>query len=122
MDQKTLTALQGSIEKWERIVAGTDIDRGGENCPLCKEFADEVDPVEDSFCYGCPVSAAVGQSECGGTPYAQFAQLVPWIAFGESRGRATTPEQIAAAQAELDFLKGLLPQESESAANGGPKE
>jgi len=36
MDAKTLKALKGSIKKWEKIIAGTGVDKGGDNCPLCK--------------------------------------------------------------------------------------
>ena len=38
MDKATREALLGSIEKWERIVAGTGEDRGTLNCPLCTKF------------------------------------------------------------------------------------
>ncbi len=38
MNNETLVALRGSIEKWEKIVGGSGVDGGIENCPLCKEF------------------------------------------------------------------------------------
>jgi len=112
MDETTLTALQGSIKKWEAIVAGTGGDAGVENCPLCAAFADAEDEDPEGWleCYGCPVAHTVGQTSCGGTPYVQWANGVrahektaayPW--------KATTPELVALAQAELDFLTSLLP-------------
>jgi hypothetical protein len=64
MDNQTLAALKGSIRKWENIAAGTGVDKGVFNCPLCK-------------------------------------------LFGATHG---DPERIAAAQAELDFLRSLLPR------------
>jgi len=36
MDIETLKALKGSIKKWERIVEGTGVDEGADNCPLCE--------------------------------------------------------------------------------------
>ena len=45
MNRKTLTALKGSIKKWEKIVAGTGSDNGYQNCPLCALFVlDRRDP------------------------------------------------------------------------------
>ena len=57
MDTKTLTALKGSIAKWEAIVAGTGEDRGTENCPLCAAFYHHP-----KHCEGCPVERSTGQT------------------------------------------------------------
>lgn len=87
MDPATLVALKGSIAKWEGIVAG-----GPEgDCPLCLMFF-RGRPIED-ICVGCPVMERTGRRMCRGTPY--------WD--------DTNPKQ---AQAELDFLKSLLPKEA----------
>src|SRR6202046_5807636 len=97
MDEITLTALKGSIAKWEAIVAGTDTDRGGDNCPLCQMFYKPSGPHYIT-CNGCPVSDATGQSHCDGSPY-------EWYYIGKS------PEELKiVAAAELDFLRSLLPQ------------
>lgn len=114
MDKRTLTALEGSIAKWEAIVAGTEVDRGVDNCPLCREFSHIDDPDTGDMCCGCPVSDRTGQSDCCETPYIDFANLLPWKKSGGGRDKATTPEQIAAAQAEVDFLKSLLPLPQET--------
>lgn len=95
MDADTLKALQGSIEKWEAIVAGTGEDKGAKNCPLCQMFhPDYVEP--ETFaesCNGCPVKDRTKQDGCNGSPYMEFCE------------DATTEN----AQKELDFLKSLLP-------------
>ena len=114
MDTEALTALEGSIKKWEAIVAGTGADHGMENCPLCQEFADNRDPDPEGAleCYGCPVSTETRSTSCDNTPYVVWARASakgegnvyknqPWL--------ATTPELVTLAQAELDFLKSLLP-------------
>ena len=46
MNQATLTALRGSIAKWEHVVDGTGEENGARDCTLCQEFDD---------CEGCPV-------------------------------------------------------------------
>jgi len=42
VDAKALEALKGSIKKWERIVEGTGVDEGADNCPLCELFWHKV--------------------------------------------------------------------------------
>ena len=107
MDVETLAALEGSIEKWERIVAGTGHDGGTTNCPLCQRFL-----MSTGTCAGCPVSQKTKSLGCFESPYAR------WVEFRKDHGNVRAisdfPEdaQIEAtrlAQAELDFLKGLLP-------------
>lgn len=94
MDKRTLEALKGSIAKWEAIVAGTGIDLGPDNCPLCQQFY-HIWSV-DTNCVGCPVSTVTGKSCCRGTPYDTYDES------GESK---------AVALQELNFLKSLLPTE-----------
>lgn len=88
MDADTLEALRGSIAKWEGIVAGTVRDMGMSNCPLCQKFA----YPRGNECRGCPVAERTGRSDCRGTPYYEHDEEKP-----------------ETAQAELDFLKSLLP-------------
>lgn len=92
MNAETLTALRGSIAKWRAIVAGTGINRGPSDCPLCKLF------FFVRRCVGCPVFERTGETGCGGTPYSDY----------EKNG------ELEVAKAELDFLISLLP-EGESA-------
>jgi hypothetical protein len=91
MDDRTRRALEGSIRKWEAIVAGTGEDWGTSNCPLCTEFYAFVG-VDGDNCRGCPVRERTGYGLCDGSPYERY---VP----GNREG----------AQEELDFLKSLRP-------------
>lgn len=106
MDNKTLGALKGSIKKWQDIVDGIGVDKSASNCPLCLLFIDDD-------CNGCPVMRRTGATYCEETPYYDarltigYAQLVK------------TDVQRAAAQAELDFLKSLLPKENSNDGTTG---
>lgn len=114
MDTKTCEALEGSIKKWELILAGEGRDEGYRNCPLCQMFntpelnASRTGPA----CEGCPVREETGEGGCRNTPYEKWDELcaslrTDWI------DPAITPvfrrELEKCAMAELDFLKGLLP-------------
>lgn len=90
MDEQTITALKGSIAKWEAIVDGTGEDDGPENCPLCQLFHGKP-----NYCKGCPVQERTGMHSCMDTPYERYA---------------TDSETDETAQEELDFLKSLLPE------------
>jgi hypothetical protein len=111
MDLETLTALQGSIAKWERIVAGTGIDHGSRNCPLCQKFAPPrwEDSETEMPCEGCPVMVATGLDRCRGSPYDKYAKALNLHSMFYSKSVEMALK--AAAQAELDFLKSLLPNE-----------
>lgn len=101
MDRQTLAALRGSIEKWERIVDGTGIDQGIYNCPLCKLFY-------ANHCSGCPVNANTRQKHCNGSKYFAWASL-----FNDFETMvANNPRRVAAAKAELEYLRSLLPRKA----------
>jgi hypothetical protein len=101
MNARTLKALRGSIKKWEAIVAGTGVDQGTDNCPLCEEFFDD-------WCKGCPVNDASGNS-CNGTPYEAWeeAHYDPGIYFNDRTIK--DDDSAIAAVLELEFLRSLLP-------------
>ena len=101
MDAATLEALRGSIKKWERIVAGTGVCRGVDNCPLCRRF--HAAYGNSPCCSGCPVFEATGKRGCTGTPIEDY---------DDEDG--TEEEMLAAAIAEVDFLKSLLPKEAQT--------
>lgn len=109
MDERTLTALEGSIKKWEAIASGNGPDYGYKNCPLCIEFIDATDPEDPEedgdTCFGCPVSIKTEQTGCDGTPYNAWSA----IAGNIFPTYATTPQLIELAECELEFLKSLLP-------------
>lgn len=102
MNENTRKALELSIQKWEAIVAGTGGDRGSHDCELCTMF------LRHDFCRGCPVFQRTGRESCCGTPWDKWTLLVKDQSFHGGRW-ANTPEQKAAAQDELDFLKSLRP-------------
>lgn len=115
MDERTLTALQGSIAKWEAIVNGVGHDDKADNCPLCKVFIDicggEDDPAWSQMgCFGCPVAERVKQGGCVGTAWFN------WDEYMHNRGRLMGDSRVvfddiskSLAQTELDFLRSLLP-------------
>jgi hypothetical protein len=105
MDARTLTALQGSIAKWEAIVYGGGIDMGEQNCPLCVLFFHLRD------CDGCPVSAKTGFEACVKSPYPDW--LDSWAAstgiYPNGEIFVIDDATHVAAKAELAFLRSLLP-------------
>jgi len=105
MKVKTLKALKGSIVKWEKIVAGTGTDDGCSNCPLCVLFHDSSD--EGIMCEGCPVRGRTGRDGCSDTPYDDWYDTK--LAMEDVESNGLTHKQTRIAQAELDFLKSLLP-------------
>ena len=106
MNKKTLEALLGAIEKWEKIAEGKGIDEGTENCPLCKMFA-----TGEMGCPGCPVSIRTGASGCNYTPYADWV-----IHHKTAHDKFNTPYAAECedckrlARKEVEFLRSLLPE------------
>lgn len=90
MNKKTAKALEGSIEKWKAIVAGTGTDEGHYNCPLCALFF-----YDD--CAGCPVMKKTGFGSCSNSPYDDYCQ-------NPTRARA---------KKELAFLISLRPESAQ---------
>jgi hypothetical protein len=104
MDAETLEALNGSIRKWEAIVAGTGADSGPDNCPLCLRFHVDYRTDGGTGCSGCPVAEA-GYRHCAGSPYDDYCDTP----------RALPDAVQAAAEKELAFLQSLLPAETSDA-------
>jgi len=95
MDSVTKKALQGSIEKWEKVVSGEISAREATNsinCPLCRLFSKGL-----ALCISCPVWEDTCLSECKGTPFVEFSRA--WL------DGSTNLTKLA--QAELDYLKNL---------------
>ena len=105
MDAKTLEALKASIAKWNKNAKAKepqDVVLGSDNCPLCDLFQTEVD-----ICNGCPVFQSTGSRFCFATPYGQAVNgLRHWRMFGDRQKFRD------AAEAEVAFLKSLLPEET----------
>lgn len=102
MNDPTLAALQDSIAHWERMRddrAETPEQPIAPDCALCRLFY--TSRPSPTCCYGCPVYTTTSQQFCRGTPYA------------EAERAYDDPNEFAwkeAAQAEIDFLKSLLPE------------
>ena len=107
MNKKTLTSLEGSIEKWEAIVEGTGVDNGVNNCPLCQLFIGGrgAGVSIQGGCVKCP-------SNCGDN-YTPYREWQTHLIYNHSRAikKIHCPTCKELAQAELDHLKSLLPKE-----------
>ena len=111
MNKKTLKALKGSIKKWEKIVNSTRaLDKGTDNCPLCKIFYDFI-----TFCEECPVKEKTKIECCKLTPYTEWAdhfeekhQSIFYSSKDNYRIKGCD-ECLKLAKKELNFLINLLP-------------
>jgi len=66
MAKKAKKALEGSIQKWIRIISEGGEDGGPDNCPLCQVYNN------DKNCTGCPVKNFTRQDFCLETPYEEW--------------------------------------------------
>lgn len=110
MDAPTLTALQQSIERWEALSQATNprkIELSIHRCPLCVRFMNGDYPD----CHQCPVFHRTSRKYCESTPFEQAAATLSNWRSAESCGDPRScPEQFqAAARAEAEFLRSLLP-------------
>lgn len=105
IDPETLKALQGSIAKWERVVAEGKDGTNWMDCPLCGLFWREN-------CSGCPVRDRTGYRMCQGSPFEAYSDARESADDDGIDDVGTEPTVIEAAKAELDFLKSLLPRQS----------
>ena len=96
MNKETLKALKGSIEKWEAIVAGTGVDSGTINCPLCKFFC------APTHCSNCPTNCT------DNTPFRKWDNHHKYHSDKLAK-YIHCPTCKKLAQAELEHLKSLLP-------------
>jgi hypothetical protein len=120
MDRNALRALKASIKAWEGKKRRADPDKvstGVDACPLCDVFYGPA----GSRCQGCPIKERTGLIFCDGSPYeAAHKAYAAWhkaaMEWGlkPPRTQWSKHEWRKAAQAEIDFLKSLLP-EGESA-------
>lgn len=124
MDNETLVVLKASIEKWKiNVEAKTPMDTklGPNDCALCGIFFG----LQKSNCHGCPVREQTGRAGCSESPYEEAVEARgdwredfldlhgedpdEWEVSAEAMSHLAW---IVAAQAEVDFLKSLLPVEA----------
>jgi hypothetical protein len=108
MNAETRKALKGSIRKWEGIVAGTRLDEGTQNCPLCWKFQDVTS------CPGCPVAERSDKPHCMDTPHDKWVEhhyighnSEACLPLGTYLSSCKECQKLA--KMELDFLKSLQP-------------
>ncbi len=103
MSRATLRALKASIRHWQDNVEAEmpqQASTGESGCALCANFIAEE-------CQGCPVKQKTGRKYCDRSPYRRArAAYVKWA---EYNSLVNHTKFRAAAQAELDFLRSLLP-------------
>ncbi len=98
-DPLVVEAIEGSIQKWESILASTGKDEGGKNCPLCQNI---------SGCDECPIRKKTGRSQCGKTPYAKWCSHQQKEHGVLNDRQILCPECAKLAYEEVMFLKELL--------------
>ncbi len=97
--RQTAKALEGSIEKWAKIVARKGVDDGHLNCPLCTVF------IGGNGCEGCPVADSKESWGCSNTPIDRWYKHQ--ARKHAIRGENLCPTCTRFAKAELKFLESL---------------
>jgi hypothetical protein len=114
MDKETLRALKGSIKKWESIIRGKEIDKGTDNCALCKLFCSDDEMCTNNGTH-CPIYDRTTYTGCEGSPYDEWSEhqsdCHEACAPDGSKIECGVCERIA--KSELKFLKSLLPKKKE---------
>lgn len=106
MNDKTLEALGGSIQKWTAVAHGEGEDDANDNCPLCGLFF-------DLGCTGCPIDDA-GYWACTGTPYTRWCKHQKEVHGNPPNYVVRCPECRRLALEEVWFLCTLLPGEDDA--------
>lgn len=110
MRKATVTALKKSIATWERRATGECIKPGEDNCALCNRFDPEdiMDPCALPSEDRCPVDIYTSGNGCI-TAKAFRAYLDAYDMVLDKPAFAKRAKARKLAQAEVDFLKSLLP-------------
>lgn len=111
MTPETLKALKESIAHWEKNAAAESPDQVSidtQNPALCQKF---LGSNIYTYCRKCPVYRVTGCIHCRYTPlYAARIAYWVWRMWPNDAGRKARWQK--AAQAEVDFLKSLLPEDA----------
>lgn len=115
LSPKSKVALQGSVNKWRKIVLAfetlEDVEENGTvDCPLCRLYHPNImhTPFNQGCDAMCPIKQDTGLNFCKGSPYQEWEQSRDW---GEG-------DQIQA-EAMLTYLEGL--QDRSITLTGLPK-
>ena len=68
--REELTAIKGSIDKWELVSQGKAKGPSAANCPLCELY----NLGTNEPCKGCPIARKTGSPYCEGTPYVDYTR------------------------------------------------
>ena len=100
MKEETKQAIKDSIAHWKRMKENRRCGEtpGPHGCALCQLFL-------HSDCVGCPIAERTKYTFCEGSPY--FAASRAFCIGSDSKWQA-------AAEAEIQFLTSLLPNETQS--------
>ena len=105
MNKETRKALNKSIKHWKRMALFTDVERfrheepNARHCALCSLFRDF------GGCAGCPVKEKTGEDFCNNTPYEYASGRYCYV--DDAPTKSDWESWRKAAQAEIDFLKGV---------------
>lgn len=112
-------ALKKSIEHWEKLLAAkTQKDLANEgwgafHCPLCALYHRLDKNNRFVVCTGCPIYERTNKSACVDSPYEEAADaLAEFISPNNIRAEVNdyiTPFPKEKVQAQVDFLRSLLP-------------
>jgi hypothetical protein len=104
LSKRQIKGIKGSIKKWVGIKEGKVADEKGSNCLLCKMYA-------KNSCSFCPASIKVGIGNCCKTPYWDVRDHLHGHHFGGGGFRDMDCQECdTLIDAEIDFLKSLLPE------------
>lgn len=117
MKKKVLKALKRSIKKWEKKAEQTidELDFGPESCPLCELFHPSINDkiLWGSACIECPIYEKTNEKYCNKTPYKATADIWDEWDIQKHLSKKQEVKLREGIQEEIEFLKGLLPNESQ---------
>jgi hypothetical protein len=113
MDAKTRDALERSIAAWEAKAKKQffhEVSTAASDCPLCVIYL-----LSARGCKGCPIQKSgerdgVSRSGCENTPYPEFYSEKVRAVYSHDIAVKITKKGRRLIQAEIDFLKSLLPE------------
>jgi len=77
--QRQAKALEGSVRKWRKIVKGTGVDMGIDNCPLCKLYYKPDCTIWSQRCKGCPIFIDTSMPACYKTPMDDAQAMLSYL-------------------------------------------
>jgi len=104
--KQKLTAIKGSIEKWDKVSKRKTCGTTRANCPLCSLY------FAENSCKGCPIYEKTGQEDCRGTPFKEYVEYSNLEKYNQDY----IPSVNKTARKFRDWLKDLYIEVSEAGA------